>query len=464
MTRPLWRRLSRLWGSENRSGPGVTTTDEEYGGRKLQKRPPTFYLGSLPPPQGQNQDQGNKSRRAQDRLIVAVMGSRGAGKSSFVKLVTGRNDVQVGHGLGSSTDPSCSPSTRVTGANNPLVAVTSEVQAYDFEHDGKLLTIVDTPGFDDSAMSDRAILLRLLEWVKTELGASHKISGILYLHRIDAPRMQGSSLRNFSVFKQLCGDGFYKNVILGTTCWDLLDSVATGERREMELKGEGGFWHGILQKGSQLVRIPRDAESARQLVVSLAAKAAPATMKCQVELSQGGGRMEDVSAMKAANPELERLRKENEEARRSQREKLEREQEEIERRRRMEWDRKRRETEEQLRQQEAKRQRLLREQRESEARRETEMRELRDRMAREKREAEEKRKEEQAEAQWRLEKIRAQTELKAFMQAKSYGLTKVDLDWPSTKVKVCNHGFKLLGDEKYSGKSALFSGTPLVFR
>ncbi len=54
---------------------------------------------------GANKPQ-NKQQRLQDRLVVAVMGSTGAGKSSFVKLVTGRSDVQVGHSLHSSASSS----------------------------------------------------------------------------------------------------------------------------------------------------------------------------------------------------------------------------------------------------------------------------------------------------------------------------------------------------------------------
>jgi ABC-type transport system involved in cytochrome bd biosynthesis fused ATPase/permease subunit len=35
-------------------------------------------------------------------ILVAVMGLTGAGKSSFVQLVTGDKDIQIGHGLKSS--------------------------------------------------------------------------------------------------------------------------------------------------------------------------------------------------------------------------------------------------------------------------------------------------------------------------------------------------------------------------
>ena len=346
--------------------------------------------------------------------------------------------------------------TRVIGTKL-LVAVTSEVKAYDFEHQRKLLTLVDTPGFDDSTISDRDILLKLLEWVKAELSNSHKLNGILYLHRIDAPRMQGSSLRNFSVFKQLCGDGFYKNVVLGTTCWDLLDSAAMGERRETELKGEGGFWHSLVQKGSQVVRVPRDVAPARQLVLDVAARA-PAAMKCQVELSQPGGRVENVSAVKAIDPELERLRKENEEARRRESERLAREQEERERRHWEERERERQAKEQRIRRQEAERRRLLREEDEKRARREKEMREFREKMEREKREAEEKMKKERTEAQWQADNRLFTMELKTLMQASAYGLTKAISFWLWSGLQVCNHCFKLLEDEAYVGESVLFRG------
>lgn len=35
--------------------------------------------------------------------IIAVMGATGAGKSSLIKLLTERDDIEVGHGLTSGT-------------------------------------------------------------------------------------------------------------------------------------------------------------------------------------------------------------------------------------------------------------------------------------------------------------------------------------------------------------------------
>lgn len=37
-----------------------------------------------------------------EEVVVAVMGMTGAGKSSLIKTVTGRDDIVIGHGLKSS--------------------------------------------------------------------------------------------------------------------------------------------------------------------------------------------------------------------------------------------------------------------------------------------------------------------------------------------------------------------------
>jgi len=36
-------------------------------------------------------------------VVIAVMGLTGVGKSSFIKNVTGREDIHIGHGLTSGT-------------------------------------------------------------------------------------------------------------------------------------------------------------------------------------------------------------------------------------------------------------------------------------------------------------------------------------------------------------------------
>jgi len=392
--------------------------------------PPPKSSANMKKPNTAVSNASNMTLTGNNPCLIAVMGCTGAGKSSFIGLVTGASNVQVGHNLMSET---------------------SEVACHSFSHRGRTITLVDTPGFDDSDLSDRDILMKLLAWLKQRYDAGQKLSGILYLHRIDAPRMQGSALRNFGTFKQLCGEGFYRNVMLGTTCWDLLvgsDGERTGSQRESQLRDRGGFWHPMVAKGSEVRRIPRERDAARNLVLELAERA-PSFVQSQSEMGQMGMRMDQVSAVKTIDVDLERLRAENERARREQQEAFERAQRAREQRARAEMERERKRQEEVLRREEEKRQKILQEQRELEARREREMRELEEQMRRARiREAEE-RERERLEGQKRLDRAQFGLDYKALCSAVGDGNFKTRvLSW----LKVCGHCVRLMENESYVGE------------
>jgi hypothetical protein len=118
---------------------------------------------------------------------------------------------------------------------------TSTITSYEVTIRDREYVLVDTPGFNDTYLSDSEVLQRLAEWLKSTHQAGTKLGGILYLHRITDSRMQGSILRNLNMFKQLCGEGFYKNITLGTTCWALVPNDVT-EKRENELIQNGSIW------------------------------------------------------------------------------------------------------------------------------------------------------------------------------------------------------------------------------
>jgi hypothetical protein len=199
--------------------------------------------------------------------------------------------------------------------------VNSEITPYSFKHEGKTFVIVDTPGFNDSHVSDRDILMQILGWLKTNYQNGQKLNGILYLHRIDTPRIGGAALRNYMMFMQLCGEDFYRNICLGTTHWGLLKDTTTGESREAELKEQNSFWHLMIAKGSEYVRIPEDQGSALDIIFRLAARP-PAFLKSQVEMGERGLSFDEVSATKALNQELEKLIKENVRSRQLEEERL----------------------------------------------------------------------------------------------------------------------------------------------
>jgi hypothetical protein len=99
--------------------------------------------------------------------------------------------------------------------------------------------------------------------MKETYDAGVLLSGTIYLHRITDNRMDGSETLNLRMFKSLCGSNNLRNVILGTTTWELVPE-ADGIRRENDLKDI--FWKDMMTRGSTLERIYKRPEAAKNLV------------------------------------------------------------------------------------------------------------------------------------------------------------------------------------------------------
>jgi hypothetical protein len=105
---------------------------------------------------------------------------------------------------------------------------------------------VDTPGFNDTFRDDRDILREVTGWLAAAYSQERKITGIIYLHPINQPRMEGSSVLSMTVMQRICGSENFRNVILVSTFWDVVDE-RTGIQKERELCESPRFW-GELQK------------------------------------------------------------------------------------------------------------------------------------------------------------------------------------------------------------------------
>ncbi|KAJ3559516.1 hypothetical protein NP233_g11244 [Leucocoprinus birnbaumii] len=181
--------------------------------------------------------------------IIAVMGPTGAGKSSFIKIATGSDEIVVGESL-----TSCTQVSKVVRCHNATR--------------GNDVIFVDTPGFDDTFKSDIEILRGIAEWLEQTYKRGIQLSGILYLHRISDNRMPNSILRNFDMFQRLCGQNALSNIRLVTTSWDLLPDISEGERREEDLRTN--FWNDLLENGSQMHRFQYTCASAWEIIDTLA--------------------------------------------------------------------------------------------------------------------------------------------------------------------------------------------------
>jgi hypothetical protein len=96
-----------------------------------------------------------------------------------------------------------------------------------------------------------------------------KISGIIYVHRIIDPRMQGTALSNMNMFRRLCGPDCFPNVVLATSFWSEVD-LTDGSRRERELYETDEFWGQLVKQGSRVVRIGLDEKADQRLLLKIA--------------------------------------------------------------------------------------------------------------------------------------------------------------------------------------------------
>ncbi|KAK3369990.1 hypothetical protein B0H63DRAFT_454213 [Podospora didyma] len=122
-------------------------------------------------------------------MVIGIMGVTGSGKSTFVQVASGNNDVVVGHSL---------------------EACTQKVTAYKFN-------------------------------LEVTYRQNAKLTGIIYLHRITDVRMDGSAMRSLKMFRKLCGEQPMKNVVIASTFWGAIDEDKA-IAHEAELMGKADFW------------------------------------------------------------------------------------------------------------------------------------------------------------------------------------------------------------------------------
>jgi hypothetical protein len=164
------------------------------------------------------------------------------------------------------------------------------------------VAIVDTPGFDDTTRSDAEIFSLITQFLMSQYQLGIPLKGIIYLHRITDPKMQGSALRNFQMFQKICGDDALKNVVLLTTMWDKLRIEMEGLDRDQELRED--FWSLMEERGSYIARFDGSWQMAESLIARLVAKDS-IVLNIQRELQNEGKRLDETSAGRLLAPDVD---------------------------------------------------------------------------------------------------------------------------------------------------------------
>ena len=134
--------------------------------------------------------------------------------------------------------------------------------------------------------------------VRYEFGS--KLSGVIYIHRISDKRFTGIAGRNFKMFRELCGESAFKNVVLASNMWGDV-SQEDGEEREEELATN--FFKPVLDKGAQLSRHHNTVQSAHDIIRQVM-RNQPTALQIQRELVDEGKDIVGTAAGEAINKEL----------------------------------------------------------------------------------------------------------------------------------------------------------------
>lgn len=281
---------------------------------------PQTYLGNYPvqPPLSEPAVMGGASYPSSpdDEILIAVFGMTGTGKTTFIEKVSGQK-LNVGHNL-----HSCSfPHQLSVHQRSQFSPGTTNIEKIHCKFGNQNITLVDTPGFDDTSRSDTDVLILIANWLRDSYKQHTLLSGIIYLHRISDPRMSGSSIKNLRMFRKLCGAESMHNVSLVTTMWDKVTRVE-GETREKDLMdGENGFWRAMIKSGCLVRRHDGSGESARGLVAELAGMKRT-VLRLQEEIAEGKKLIETEAGV-SLNEELMRVKRQHEEELRCVKEEME---------------------------------------------------------------------------------------------------------------------------------------------
>lgn len=175
------------------------------------------------------------------------------------------------------------------------------------------IILVDTPGFDDVHKPDIILLEEFVDFLRDIVAKGLQLTGLIYLHRINDTRLQGSARKNLHLLGELCGDAFLPHLVLVTTMWDRIDKEV-GSSREDALKSR--YWKPFLDKGATSARFDATRKSATDIIDMLlsSSPAADVMLDIQREIICDGKTLAETNAgrslVEQLRDEVRRTRKE----------------------------------------------------------------------------------------------------------------------------------------------------------
>lgn len=280
--RPVQRRMAS---SESWVHVGETTHISNATGPSPYGRPPTLRsVSSVPFRGGASTPLGvriSSSEIKPSDVVILVSGTTGSGISNFINKLTGIEE-----------EPQC----------GQLNSCTKDVRVYACNRDGRRFVFVDTPGFNATNLSQRAVLRKAAEWLESTYQMAIELTGVIYMRRITDTYSSGTEQQSFRIFSGMCGMQATDRVRLVTTMWDQAgDDTSALHETESRLKAE---WEFLISAGALYQKFYNTPESAWEIVDGLGYE--KKALLLQHELVNMGKTLKETTAgMRAPENEVE---------------------------------------------------------------------------------------------------------------------------------------------------------------
>ncbi|KAI1193701.1 P-loop containing nucleoside triphosphate hydrolase protein [Nemania serpens] len=209
---------------------------------------------------------------ADQPIRIAVFGRTGAGKTSFIHHATGVS-LEIGNGPRS---------------------VTKQIHRVDIPPDkvgGRSVTLIDTPGFNDTDLEDPNLFLEMVDWLAGSYRNGETLNGAIFVQGINEVRVLQGELDGLKLFQNMVGAEAFSQVIVVTTMWDKVNENF-GVNNE---NNRASYWEGLVTRGAKLRRFYNTEDSALEIVRGCL-EFPQTTLLLQRELMDRNGRVRKTSA------------------------------------------------------------------------------------------------------------------------------------------------------------------------
>ncbi|KAF2671143.1 hypothetical protein BT63DRAFT_399455 [Microthyrium microscopicum] len=217
--------------------------------------------------------------------VILVMGETGSGKSYFINKLIESGEVKESSGVDSCT--------------SKCEMVLAEL------NDETSIAIVDTPGFDDSHREDDEILNEIATYLSWQYASGVPLKGIIFLTPIVEVRWKGHSRRYFEMFKKLCGEEAFGNIVLVTTMWDRVREKDYGEARNRFQEMRDKYWSEMEEMGASIAEFNGEEPSTAQGIIYELYHKEQIVLRIQRDIHEQGLRLDETTAGRLITPELD---------------------------------------------------------------------------------------------------------------------------------------------------------------